>query len=238
MPSKPITLRFTRHKRSTTSPQCTPLPRDFSKTLTELPISELEHSGSQVLPCGCRRSQVLLRSLDISAGDPSAFFSTATYTCVAPPTPTSLRHKGEVMGGPTCKQEPVWPYPGKFHYYLPHLSSSLHDFYTSQEGVARGVPSPMSPSPPNKYTFGTGSLFYDEDEVIGLPFINEEDFQYYPLGEVGRGGRPRGGRETEKAPMMGDRWRRAGLVKKKAWEGFWLEGMILRGLRKVGLMKR
>lgn len=114
-----------------------------------------------------------------------------------------------------------------FQYYLPHISNSDVDLYTTQDWVAYDMREPNEQAE-------TEQLIVADLE---LPFIREEEFNYYP--ETCRDQKDRSVRSTDKESLVlrGKVWR-ARLVKEGPDVEFWLEKMIERVLGKFRKKKQ
>ena len=182
------------------------------------PLSMPQNPGSQILPCGCSRSHVLIQNLDTVVENPypgrsSAFSSTSTATTTSTSSPASLHRQDTDFEDSGCQ----------FQYYLPHISNSVTDFYTDQEWVAYDIRDGNEEA--------ETEILITED--LELQFIHDDDFQYYPTSEMGT--KSVISNATEISPTMGTSLKRTKLMKKKVWEEFWLEKVVLRVLAKMRL---
>lgn len=112
-----------------------------------------------------------------------------------------------------------------FQYYLPHISNSTSDFYTATDWVAYDMRD-----------------IHDQENTkqpivaqLELPFIHEDDFNYYPTPSdlpydenIA---------STEEGLVSGRKLKRTKLVKKKGWEMIWLERKVAKLLSKLKLRK-
>lgn len=120
------------------------------------------------------------------------------------------------------------PAPGwHFQYYLPHISNSSADFYTSQDWVA--------------YDMREASEQVETETLIAgdldLPFIHEDDFNYYPATADELSCASGFSTDTDESLLAGRRLKRTKLAKKKEWEEFWLERAFVRMMAKLRLRK-
>jgi len=118
----------------------------------------------------------------------------------------------------------------RFHYYLPHISSSSTDFYTESDGTAHDFVQPNEQAE-------TEALWLSPDSPAGsleLPFIAEDDFNYYPEpAEL-----PYHSSDEEWLISTKRRSQRRSigkLRKKKVGQEFWLEKKVM---RLVGVFER
>ncbi|KAF1999170.1 hypothetical protein P154DRAFT_602012 [Amniculicola lignicola CBS 123094] len=174
----------------------TPLPR--------IPLKVHEKPTSQVLPCGCLRSHVLISQLSPIPESTSLHAESTTSSASLSSTTTSSSPGLHRPNSPLyCPQPPLKTQFRKtceFHYYLPHVSSSTSDLYSSSEFVAFGINDSNNGNdiidandtfePPTSPTYS--DEFYETVEgvrsLLELPYIGDEDFEYYPRREeVGEG---------------------------------------------------
>ncbi|KAF2865400.1 hypothetical protein BDV95DRAFT_587013 [Massariosphaeria phaeospora] len=162
--------------------------------------------ATQPLPCGCSRPHMLVPKLDTIVESP-------LNDKFAPSSPRRPDTTDRVVLTP------------KFHYYIPQMSTSQEDLYTSKM--------------PRVYVPTTAATFLNspvsEDDDLELPYIREDDFPYYPR-LVERDGEA-DDRVTEKS-LTGCTLKRGKLVMKMSGEEYWLEKRVVGVLRKLKIGNR
>lgn len=121
----------------------------------------------------------------------------------------------------------------RFHYYLPHISTSTTAFYTENDDMTTDLTEPneqaetealwLSPCSPDSNA-----------ESMELPFIAEDDFNYYPEPEE----LPYHSSDEEWLIETKEREQKqtiGKLRKKKEGQEFWLEKKVM---RLVGMFER
>ncbi|KAF2190588.1 hypothetical protein K469DRAFT_721489 [Zopfia rhizophila CBS 207.26] len=107
----------------------------------------------------------------------------------------------------------------QFNYYLPHISDSITDFYTEQYFMVFDVN-------------GDEEVEKGTAEQLELPFIHEDDFQYYPsTTDFGS----QFSDSTDESPETRVSLTRARLTKKGAREEFRLERMMEKLVKKLSM---
>ncbi|KAF2708474.1 hypothetical protein K504DRAFT_456466 [Pleomassaria siparia CBS 279.74] len=216
-----------RHGRSTSTKQRRPC--NGFKPLPPLP--KFTHLLSQRLPCGCPRLQSSpYQDTDDELLDLYPEQSPVFSASAIPSTSTSLH--GEIK--PTSED---WPYTGRFHYYLPRISSRSNDVYTSDTHAAYDICTSCSESSSSESSSSENSSTNAESDSSGfqqdlkLPWINDDDFQYYPRSDMGAQESLELERTNEKTPIIEDesRGKRSTKKKKKKEEegrGFRLDKVV------------
>ena len=115
------------------------------------------------------------------------------------------------------------PVSWTFQYYLPHISTSTDDLYTVADWIAYD----MREDPEELVAGDFAAYMYD------LPFIGEDDFHYYPKPcEVPYNDDMA---VTEDRFVLEGELKEISLVRKKRWEGLWLERAVSKLLRRIRL---